>query len=128
MCGIVGIFDITAKREINRDLLSRMNETQFHRGPDEGGLHIEAGLGLGHRRLSIIDLSHGQQPMHSQDGNVVLTYNGEVYNFPEIKKDLEALGANFRTSSDTEVVLEAYKAWGAESVDRLNGMIDRKIN
>ena len=78
MCGIVGIFDIHGSSEIDRDLLSRMNESQFHRGPDEGGLHTEPGLGFGHRRLSIIDLSSGQQPMHSQDGNVVLTYNGEV--------------------------------------------------
>ena len=122
MCGIVGIFDITAKREINRDLLSRMNETQFHRGPDEGGLHIEAGLGLGHRRLSIIDLSHGQQPMHSQDGNVVLTYNGEVYNFPELRKELEALGYRFKTHCDTEVIVYAWQAWGEDCVLRLRGM------
>ena len=122
MCGIVGIFDITAKREINRDLLSRMNETQFHRGPDEGGLHIEAGLGLGHRRLSIIDLSSGQQPMHSQDGNVVLTYNGEVYNFPELRKELEALGYRFKTHCDTEVIVYAWQAWGEDCVLRLRGM------
>ncbi len=122
MCGIVGIFDITAKREINRDLLSRMNETQFHRGPDGGGLHREAGLGLGHRRLSIIDLSHGQQPMHSQDGNVVLTYNGEVYNFPELRKELEALGYRFKTHCDTEVIVYAWQAWGEDCVLRLRGM------
>ncbi len=122
MCGIVGIFDITAKGEINRDLLSRMNETQFHRGPDEGGLHIEAGLGLGHRRLSIIDLSSGQQPMHSQDGNVVLTYNGEVYNFPELRKELESLGYRFKTHCDTEVIVYAWQAWGEDCVLRLRGM------
>ncbi len=122
MCGIVGIFDITAKREINRDLLSRMNETQFHRGPDEGGLHIEAGLGLGHRRLSIIDLSSGQQPMHSKDGNVVLTYNGEVYNFPELRKELEALGYTFKTHCDTEVIVYAWQAWGEDCVLHLRGM------
>lgn len=101
MCGIVGIFDISEKREINRDLLHTMNESQFHRGPDEGGLHIEAGLGFGHRRLSIIDLSSGQQPMHSADGNVVLTYNGEIYNFPELRKELEALGYAFKAHCDT---------------------------
>lgn len=122
MCGIVGIFDVTAKREINRDLLSRMNETQFHRGPDAGGLHIEAGLGLGHRRLSIIDLSHGQQPMHSQDGHVVLTYNGEVYNFPELRKELEALGFYFKTHCDTEVIVCAWQAWGEDCVLHLRGM------
>ncbi len=122
MCGIVGIFDITGKREINRDLLHVMNESQFHRGPDEGGLHIEAGLGLGHRRLSIIDLSSGQQPMHSADGNVVLTYNGEVYNFPELRKELETLGYQFKTHCDTEVIVYAWQAWGENCVLHLRGM------
>ncbi|WP_431066945.1 XrtA/PEP-CTERM system amidotransferase [Methylotuvimicrobium sp.] len=122
MCGIVGIFDLKEKREIDRELLGRMNEVQFHRGPDEGGLHTEPGLGFGHRRLSIIDLSSGQQPMHSQDGNVVLTYNGEVYNFPELRKELEALGYTFKTHCDTEVILIGWQAWGESCVDRLRGM------
>ncbi len=122
MCGIVGIFDLSGKREINRELLHVMNESQFHRGPDEGGLHIEPGLGLGHRRLSIIDLSSGQQPMHSADGNVVLTYNGEVYNFPELRKELEALGYTFKTHCDTEVIVYAWQAWGEDCVLRLRGM------
>ncbi|MGR9117664.1 MAG: XrtA/PEP-CTERM system amidotransferase [Gammaproteobacteria bacterium] len=122
MCGIVGIFDLKEKREINRELLSRMNESQHHRGPDEGGLHVEPGLGFGHRRLSIIDLSSGQQPMHSQDGNVVLTYNGEVYNFQELRKELEALGYHFKTHCDTEVILVGWQAWGEACVERLRGM------
>jgi asparagine synthase (glutamine-hydrolysing) len=122
MCGIVGIFDITGASEIDRNLLSRMNESQLHRGPDEGGLHTEPGLGFGHRRLSIIDLSSGQQPMHSQDGDVVLTYNGEVYNFPELREELEALGYSFRTHCDTEVILYAWQAWGESCVERLRGM------
>jgi len=122
MCGIVGIFDIKEKREINRDLLSRMNESQHHRGPDEGGLHIEAGLGFGHRRLSIIDLTSGQQPMVSHDKNAVLTYNGEVYNFLELRKELEDLGFVFQTHCDTEVILYAWQAWGESCVDRLRGM------
>lgn len=122
MCGIVGIFDLKEKREIDRELLGRMNEVQFHRGPDEGGLHTEPGLGFGHRRLSIIDLSSGQQPMHSQDGNVVLTYNGEVYNFPELRKELEGLGYTFKTHCDTEVILIGWQAWGEACVDRLRGM------
>ncbi len=122
MCGIVGIFDIKEKREINRELLSRMNETQFHRGPNEGGLHIEAGLGFGHRRLSIIDLTSGQQPMINRDKNTVLTYNGEVYNFPELRQELEALGYVFDTHCDTEVILYGWQAWGETCVDKLRGM------
>ncbi|PPD51178.1 MAG: asparagine synthetase B [Methylobacter sp.] len=122
MCGIVGIFDLQAKREINRDLLSRMNESQFHRGPNEGGIHIEAGLGFGHRRLSIIDLSSGQQPMVSQDNNVVLTFNGEIYNFMDLRKELEGLGYHFQTHCDTEVILYAWQAWGEACVDRFRGM------
>ncbi|CAA9889364.1 Asparagine synthase (Glutamine-hydrolysing) [Candidatus Methylobacter favarea] len=122
MCGIVGIFDIKEKREINRELLSRMNESQFHRGPDEGGLHVEAGLGFGHRRLSIIDLSSGQQPMVSHDKNAVLTFNGEIYNFLELRKELEAMGYIFQTHCDTEVILYGWQAWGESCVDRLRGM------
>jgi asparagine synthase (glutamine-hydrolysing) len=122
MCGIVGVLDLRGKREINRDLLTKMNETQFHRGPDEGGIHIEQGLGLAHRRLSIIDLSNGQQPMHSQDGNAILTFNGEIYNFPTLRKELEILGYRFRSHCDTEVILYAWQAWGEACVDRLRGM------
>lgn len=122
MCGIVGIFDVKGTAEIDRDLLSRMNESQFHRGPNEGGLHAEPGLGFGHRRLSIIDLSSGQQPMHSSDNNVVLTYNGEVYNFLELRQELEALGYLFKTHCDTEVILYGWQAWGEACVDRLRGM------
>ncbi len=122
MCGIVGIFDLKEKREINKALLTRMNESQHHRGPDEGNLHIEAGLGFGHRRLSIIDLSSGQQPMISADNNVVLTYNGEVYNFLDLKKELEALGYHFKTHCDTEVILYAWQAWGEAFVERFRGM------
>jgi asparagine synthase (glutamine-hydrolysing) len=122
MCGIVGIFDLREKREINRYLLSRMNETQHHRGPNEGGLHAEAGLGFGHRRLSIIDLSSGQQPMLTPDNSVVLTYNGEVYNFLELRAELQALGYEFKTHCDTEVILYGWQAWGEACVERLRGM------
>ncbi len=122
MCGIVGIFDVTGQRPIDRKVLNQMNESQFHRGPDEGGLHIEPGLGLGHRRLSIIDLSGGQQPMVSRDGNAVLTYNGEIYNFMDLRQELEALGYRFASHCDTEVILYAWQAWGEACVDRLRGM------
>ncbi len=122
MCGIVGIFDVQGQREINRKLLSDMNEVQFHRGPDEGGLHTEPGLGLAHRRLSIIDLSSGQQPMLSDDESVVLTYNGEIYNFPALRKELEQMGYRFKTHCDTEVVLNGWQAWGEDCVDKFRGM------
>ena len=122
MCGIVGIFDIREKREINRELLSRMNEAQFHRGPNEGGIYIEPGLGFGHRRLSIIDLASGQQPMVSRDKNAILTYNGEVYNFMELRQELESLGYVFATHCDTEVILYAWQAWGESCVNKLRGM------
>ncbi len=122
MCGITGIFDTQGKRDIPRDLLHRMNETQFHRGPDEGGLHLEPGVGLGHRRLSIIDLSTGQQPLFNEDGSVVVVFNGEIYNFLELVPELEALGHTFRTHSDTEVIVHAWESWGEACVERFRGM------
>jgi len=122
MCGIVGIFDTQGRGEISRELLSRMNETQYHRGPDEGGLHIEPGLGFGHRRLSIIDLSGGQQPLFNEDRTVVVTYNGEIYNFPELTDELKSLGHRFRTHCDTEVIVHAWEEWGEACVDRFRGM------
>ena len=122
MCGLVGIFDTRGASEIDRELLSRMNERQFHRGPDEGGLHVEPGVGLGHRRLSIIDLSSGQQPLFNEDGSVVVTYNGEIYNFPELSDELKAAGHVFKTHSDTEVIVHAWEQWGEKCVDRFRGM------
>ncbi len=122
MCGITGIFDTRGASEISRDLLHTMNETQFHRGPDEGGLHLEPGVGLGHRRLSIIDLSTGQQPLFNEDGSVVVVFNGEIYNFQQLVPELEALGHVFRTHSDTEVIVHAWEAWGEACVARFRGM------
>lgn len=122
MCGITGIFDTREASDIPRALLHRMNETQFHRGPDEGGLHLEPGVGLGHRRLSIIDLSTGQQPLCNEDGSVVVVFNGEIYNFQALVPELEALGHVFRTHSDTEVIVHAWEAWGEACVERFRGM------
>jgi len=122
MCGIVGIFDLKEKREIDRGLLARMNESQHHRGPDEGGLHTEPGLGFGHRRLSIIDLSSGQQPLFNREGTVVVTYNGEIYNFKEIRAQLEEHGYQFETHCDTEVIVYAWEVWGENCVERFRGM------
>lgn len=122
MCGIVGIFHLRDSINIDRDLLSSMNETQFHRGPDEGGIHTEAGVGLGHRRLSIIDLATGQQPLYNEDKSVVVTYNGEIYNFHELADELKSFGHQFRTHSDTEVIVHAWEQWGENCVERFRGM------
>jgi asparagine synthase (glutamine-hydrolysing) len=122
MCGIVGILDTRGRREIARDLVARMNESQHHRGPDEGATHFEPGLGLGHRRLSIIDLATGQQPLFNEDGSVVVVFNGEIYNFQELIPELAARGHAFRTKSDTEVIVHAWEEWGEACVTRFRGM------
>jgi len=122
MCGIVGIFDLSGKRNIPRELVARMNESQLHRGPDEGGFHFEPGVGLGHRRLSIIDLSTGQQPLYNEDGSVVIVYNGEIYNYRDLIPELIGLGHTFKTKSDTEVIVHAWEQWGEDCVRRLRGM------
>ncbi|MEP7063551.1 MAG: XrtA/PEP-CTERM system amidotransferase [Betaproteobacteria bacterium] len=122
MCGITGIFDTRGAREIDRAALARMNASQFHRGPDESGVHIEPGVGLGHRRLSIIDVSTGQQPLYNEDGSVCVIFNGEIYNYQEIIPELTALGHQFRTRSDTEVIVHAWEAWGERCVERFRGM------
>jgi asparagine synthase (glutamine-hydrolysing) len=122
MCGITGIFDTRGRREIDRALLTRMNDTQLHRGPDEGGVHLEPGVGLGHRRLSIIDLSTGQQPLYNEDGSVCVVFNGEIYNYQELIPELQALGHVFHTRSDTEVIVHGWEAWGERCVERFRGM------
>ena len=122
MCGIVGIFDLEARRAIDPELLAVMNETQVHRGPDGYGFHLEDGTGLGHRRLSIIDLSGGKQPLYNEDSSVVVTYNGEIYNFQSLAEELVGLGHTFRTRCDTEVIVHAWEQWGEACVDRFNGM------
>ena len=122
MCGIAGIFDTQGSREIDQLLLARMNQTQHHRGPDETGLHAEPGIGLAHKRLSIIDLSSGQQPLFNEDGSVSVVFNGEIYNFIELMAELKSLGHIFHTHSDTEVIVHAWEQWGESCVTRFRGM------
>ncbi len=122
MCGITGIFDTRGGRAIDRTVLQRMNDSQLHRGPDEGRLHLEPGLGLGHRRLAIIDIATGQQPLFNEDGSVVVVFNGEIYNYQQLIPELQALGHVFHTRSDTEVIVHAWESWGVNCVKRFRGM------
>ena len=120
MCGFVAILQDSPIVDIQRARLGL--DAIAHRGPDAIGEWCEGGVFLGHRRLSIIDLATGDQPMQSSDGRYVIVFNGEIYNFPELRKLLAAVGAKFRTRSDTEVILEGYRCWGERVVEKLNGM------
>lgn len=122
MCGITGIFNLNGE-PVSPVLLRKMTDAIAHRGPDGEGFYTDNFVGLGHRRLAIIDLSPaGHQPMMTGDGQYVISYNGELYNFQELRIELEALGYQFRSRSDTEVMLMAYAAWGERCVERFNGM------
>lgn len=122
MCGITGIVDLREKGPVNQDLVRAMNDSLTHRGPDGDGFHFEPGVGLGHRRLSIIDLEGGKQPLYNEDETVVVTYNGEIYNFRELAAELQAKGHVFRTHCDTEVIVHAWEEWGTDCLERFNGM------
>jgi len=122
MCGIAGLFDLRGRRDFARDLAVRINDIQFHRGPDEGAVHLEPGVALCHRRLSIIDIATGQQPLFNEDGSVAVVFNGEIYNYLDLVPELQALGHVFRTRSDTEVIVHAWEAWGEACVARFRGM------
>ena len=122
MCGIAGLFDTAGQRSFDPDLIKRMTDVIAHRGPDGDGVHLAPGLALGHRRLAIIDLSGGAQPMHTPQGDLTVVFNGEIYNFLELRAELEAKGAQFTTRSDTEVLLHGWRAWREGMFARLNGM------
>jgi asparagine synthase (glutamine-hydrolysing) len=122
MCGIAGLFYPATPKPVDPQRIAAMTEALAHRGPDGSGIWTAPGVGFGHRRLSIIDLGGGAQPMASEDGAITVTYNGEIYNFREVRAELEARGAVFRTESDTEVLLHGWRAWGAGMLERLNGM------
>jgi asparagine synthase (glutamine-hydrolysing) len=122
MCGIAGIFHLGTPKPVDPARLVLMTDAMVHRGPDGGGVWTAKGVGLGHRRLSIIDLGGGAQPMLSADEQIVVVFNGEIYNFAEVRRELQVLGAVFRTDSDTEVLIHGWRAWGPDLLPRLNGM------
>lgn len=122
MCGIVGVANLRAALPSpGRPLVARMVAALRHRGPDEFGLYLDERVGLGHARLSIVDLAAGQQPMETPDGGLVVVFNGEVFNHVELREELTAKGHSFRTRSDTEVILHAWRAWGEGCLERFNG-------
>ncbi len=122
MCGIAGKFNFDPNRPVDPGRLAAMTTVVSHRGPDADGFYVGDSVGLGHRRLSIIDLSTGDQPLSNEDGTVWVVFNGEIYNFADIRRELLGAGHTFRTHSDTEVIVHAYEQWGESAIDRFRGM------
>jgi asparagine synthase (glutamine-hydrolysing) len=127
MCGICGQYNFGNGRPASRATVAAMAQSIAHRGPDDDGFHYSGSLGLGFRRLSIIDLAGGHQPMSDAQESVWVAFNGEIYNFPELRRELEGLGHQFRTRSDTEVIVHGYKQWGSAVLNHLNGMFGLAI-
>jgi asparagine synthase (glutamine-hydrolysing) len=127
MCGICGQYKFKSMAPVERGEIQAMTRTLVHRGPDDEGYYMAGPVGLGFRRLSIIDLAGGHQPMSDQEDSVWVVFNGEIYNFKELRSELEARGHVFRTNSDTEVIVHGYKQWGDEVLNRLNGMFGLAI-
>ncbi len=122
MCGICGIINSDKEHHVDPQLLKRMTDTIVHRGPDDEGIYVDKNVGIGMRRLSIIDLSTGKQPIHNEDKSVWIVFNGEIYNHKEIRNELEKAGHRFQTQSDTEAIVHAYEEYGDKCVQKLNGM------
>src|SRR5258708_4755189 len=122
MCGICGQYNFEKLAPVRRADIRVMTDSISHRGPDDEGYFIAGPLGFGFRRLSIIDLAGGHQPMSDQEESIWVIFNGEIYNFLELKRELQSHGHVFRTNSDTEVIIHGYKQWGDEVLSRLNGM------
>jgi asparagine synthase (glutamine-hydrolysing) len=121
MCGIAGILRMDGA-PVEQAELRAMRDAMQHRGPDGAGLHVDGSVGLAHRRLSIIDIESGAQPLGNEDDSVLVVFNGEIYNYVELREELQALGHRFKTRSDTEVIVHAYEQWGEDCVSRFNGM------
>ncbi len=122
MCGICGQLNLSGREPVCPDLVRRMTGSLVHRGPDDEGFFFDGPVGFGFRRLAIIDLTGGKQPMSNEDGSIWVVFNGEIYNFPELRKELEDQGHTFRTRADTEVIVHGYETWGEDVVSHLNGM------
>src|SRR5213593_3995447 len=122
MCGIVGIVNLDPRETVDEALLKRMRDVLRHRGPDGEGLLLDGPVGLGHRRLAIVDVAGGQQPMANEDESIWITFNGEIYNHAALRPGLEARGHRYRTRSDTETILHLYEEEGERCVERLQGM------
>jgi len=122
MCGITGKINRNPSRPVDPDLIARMKRCIRHRGPDEDGVYLEAPAGLGFQRLAIIDISTGHQPMTNEDGSIVVVFNGEIYNFQELREELIAHGHVFKTHSDTETIVHGYEQWGTDVCERLRGV------
>src|SRR2546421_3110477 len=132
MCGIAGFVESPDVQTPLRAgeahaLVHEMCQSIRHRGPDDEGVLVERGIALGMRRLSIIDVSTGHQPIHNEDGTISIVFNGEIYNFPELRRELEAAGHRFYTGTDTEVIVHAYEQWGDGCFPRLRGMFGLAI-
>src|ERR1051326_7588544 len=122
MCGICGIVKFNRSDLVDAELIDRMTTALVHRGPDDDGYFVEANAGFGHRRLSIIDLSGGQQPIFNEDQSILIVFNGEIYNYRELRGELQVAGHHFSTHSDTEVIVHAYEEFGDDCVKYLRGM------
>lgn len=127
MCGICGVFEFEPSGKVTKDMIHRMNQTISHRGPDDEGIYLDAGLGFGHRRLSIIDVAGGHQPLGNEDGSIQVLLNGEIYNYSELREDLSKKGHQFTTVSDTEVIVHLYEEYQTECFRRLRGMFSIAI-
>ena len=127
MCGICGIYHYRTGQPADPSILAKMVSTMIHRGPDDSGQHVDGSAGIGMRRLSIIDLAGGAQPISNEDGRIWVVCNGEIYNFKELREELEGRGHGFHTFSDTEVIVHGYEEWGFEALGRLNGMFGLAI-
>src|SRR6266702_2216199 len=122
MCGICGVYDMRSREPVSRELIERMTDLISHRGPDDSGVYLDGDIGLGFARLSIIDLSGGHQPISNETGDIWIVFNGEIWNYKALRKELIEKGHHFHTNSDTETIVHAYEEYGVDCVARLHGM------